>query len=126
MSLFAVFDGHGGGEVARFAERHFAQELVNNENFPKKKYEQALSETFFKIDKMLQTAEGEKQLKKIKKELIDKQNSEGDEDKSYAGKQHSYTQDAQLSSAQSPKHRSMSLMQVIVEVCSLLGVKLKR
>lgn len=25
MSLFAVFDGHGGGEVARFTERHFVE-----------------------------------------------------------------------------------------------------
>ena len=58
MSLFCVFDGHGGGEVARFTERHFGEELVNNENFSKKKYEQALTETFLKMDKMLQTAEG--------------------------------------------------------------------
>ena len=27
MHLFAVFDGHGGAEVARFCERHFIEEL---------------------------------------------------------------------------------------------------
>ncbi|MBS1889889.1 MAG: hypothetical protein JST59_01230 [Actinobacteria bacterium] len=85
MSLFAVFDGHGGGEVAKFTEKHFAEELLNNENFGKKKYEQALSDTFLKIDRLLATAEGDKELKKIKKEMIDKQNSAAMEDKIYAG-----------------------------------------
>ena len=32
-----------------------------------------------KIDKMLLTNEGEKELKKIKKEMIDKQNADNDE-----------------------------------------------
>jgi protein phosphatase 1G len=77
-SLFAVFDGHGGGEVARFTEKHFPEELANNENFQNKKFEQALTETFLKMDRMLKTVEGEKELKKIKKELIDKQNADTD------------------------------------------------
>ncbi len=38
-----------------------------------------------KIDKMLLTTEGEKELKKIKKDLIDKQNADNDEERSYAG-----------------------------------------
>jgi hypothetical protein len=59
--------------------------LINNDNFNKKKYEQALIETFLKIDKLLQTAEGDKELKKIKKDLVDKQNSAPMEDKIYAG-----------------------------------------
>jgi hypothetical protein len=44
-----------------------------------------LIETFLKIDKLLQTAEGDKELKKIKKDLVDKQNSAPMEDKIYAG-----------------------------------------
>jgi protein phosphatase 2C family protein 2/3 len=43
FSLFAVFDGHGGGEVAKFTERHFPEELLANDHFAKKKYEQALT-----------------------------------------------------------------------------------
>jgi hypothetical protein len=43
-----------------------------------------LTETFLKMDRMLQTVEGQKELKKIKKDLVDKQNSEDNED-SYAG-----------------------------------------
>lgn len=30
VSLFAVFDGHGGKEVAIFAEKHFQEELLKN------------------------------------------------------------------------------------------------
>lgn len=33
MGLFAVFDGHGGAEVAKFCERHFTQTLLRNQNF---------------------------------------------------------------------------------------------
>lgn len=33
MGLFAVFDGHGGVEVAKFCERHFTQTLLRNQNF---------------------------------------------------------------------------------------------
>lgn len=33
ISLFAVFDGHGGVEVAKFCERHFVKELLEDEQF---------------------------------------------------------------------------------------------
>lgn len=31
--LFAVFDGHGGAEVAQFCANHIADELSANNNF---------------------------------------------------------------------------------------------
>lgn len=37
-SLFAVFDGHGGAEVAVFASKFFEGELLKNQNFVAKKY----------------------------------------------------------------------------------------
>ena len=46
MSLFAVFDGHGGAEVASFAQRYFVRELLKNSMFQKQVYDQALEETF--------------------------------------------------------------------------------
>ena len=32
-SLFAVFDGHGGSEVAKFCGNHFVEELKNDPSF---------------------------------------------------------------------------------------------
>ena len=33
FGLFAVFDGHGGIEAAKFCERHFVETLLKNQNF---------------------------------------------------------------------------------------------
>lgn len=35
VSVFGVFDGHGGCEVARFVEKHLVDELRKNEHFKK-------------------------------------------------------------------------------------------
>jgi len=53
ISLFGVFDGHGGKEVAIFVERHFIEELTKNKNFLAEKFEDALRETFMKMDELL-------------------------------------------------------------------------
>lgn len=52
-ALFAVFDGHGGQEVARFCGKYFVDELVKNENFQKANYKRALEETFLRMDAIL-------------------------------------------------------------------------
>ena len=52
-SLFAVFDGHGGQEVAKFCAKYFPIELLKNENFKKENYKTALEETFLKMDSIL-------------------------------------------------------------------------
>jgi len=46
ISVFGVFDGHGGSEVAKYVERHFIELLTENPAFKEKQYETALSETF--------------------------------------------------------------------------------
>lgn len=66
VHLFGVFDGHGGKEVARFVERHFVEELLANKSFKEQKYAQALTETFLRMDDLLQTTEGKKELQAIK------------------------------------------------------------
>mgnify|MGYP001607486209 FL=1 len=38
VSIFGVFDGHGGCEVAHFVENHLVDELKKNECFKKANY----------------------------------------------------------------------------------------
>jgi len=64
MALFAVFDGHGGPEVAKFCEVHFGEQLKKNANFEAGDYEKALKETFLKMDEMLVTPEGRAEISK--------------------------------------------------------------
>ena len=52
-ALFAVFDGHGGQEVAKFCGKYFTGELTKNENYIKANYKVALEETFLKMDSIL-------------------------------------------------------------------------
>lgn len=68
VHLFAVFDGHGGAEVAKFCELRFGEQLRKNKNFAEGRYRQALEETFLKMDEMLSSAEGERELRGLKQE----------------------------------------------------------
>lgn len=52
-SLFAVFDGHGGSDVAKFCSETFAQELKSNKNFGLGKIKDSLKETFYLMDELL-------------------------------------------------------------------------
>ncbi|CAD8111388.1 unnamed protein product [Paramecium sonneborni] len=76
VSVFGVFDGHGGKEVATFVEKHFIDELLKNQNFKNQKFEEALKETFLKMDELLMTPNGQIELNKYKA---------NDSDDSYAG-----------------------------------------
>jgi len=78
VHIFAVFDGHGGKEVARFVERHFSDELLATEAFRKGDYENALKTTFLKMDVLIQTPEGKKEVSQLK-------NSDDNSGESFAG-----------------------------------------
>lgn len=65
VSLFAVFDGHGGKEVAIYCERHVPKMLLMNEDFNKGNYEAALRSVFLKIDLQLISKVGRAELAKI-------------------------------------------------------------
>lgn len=65
VSLFGVFDGHGGREIAEFVKRNFSKELKSNEMFQKQNYSLALEETFLKMDILLEDKEVKKEIKKF-------------------------------------------------------------
>jgi len=56
--LFAVFDGHGGEQVAMFCEKYFPPMLLENPEYAKKNYARALEEVFVEIDYLLINPEG--------------------------------------------------------------------
>lgn len=51
--LFAVFDGHGGPEVAKFCAKYMPIELLKNPNFKTENYKTALEEVFLAMDTKL-------------------------------------------------------------------------
>lgn len=66
VSLFAVFDGHGGFEVAEYVKIHFPDELQKwIKTAQSANYEEGLKHTFLKMDELLQTNEGKNELNEI-------------------------------------------------------------
>ena len=68
VSLFGVFDGHSGASVALYCKRYFAAELKKNKNYQTENYEEALKETFLRMDEILGTGEGQEELKTLEDE----------------------------------------------------------
>ena len=83
--LFGVFDGHGGKEVAEFVSRHFCEELLRNRSYQQNNLEQALRETFLRMDEMLRTTEGLKEVIRISKDLPNNYPVEADSSQMIAG-----------------------------------------
>ena len=61
-SLFAIFDGHGGHEVARFCKEELEKTLTENASYKTKDYEKALKESFITLDDKLRTLEGQNKI----------------------------------------------------------------
>lgn len=70
-ACFGVFDGHGGKEIAIFAERHFVEELLRNPKYQAGAIDAAMKETFLAIDALLRTPEGCKEVYRIQRNLPD-------------------------------------------------------
>lgn len=64
-SFFAVYDGHGGHEVAVYTAQHLPQYLKNCEAYKKGDYTQALKDAFLEFDATLTTPEVVAVLKQI-------------------------------------------------------------
>jgi len=52
-TFFAVYDGHGGGTVAKFAGQHVHKRLVEEETYKQEQYEAALKRAFLGTDEDL-------------------------------------------------------------------------
>jgi protein phosphatase 1G len=77
-SLFGVFDGHNGAEVAKFVAKKLPKIIIQNKNYRKGKIGLGLQESFMTLDKSLLTRESEEELKRLRqeysKEPINKEN----------------------------------------------------
>lgn len=68
-SCFGVFDGHGGHEVSLFVSRHFGPELVLNSHYQNRRIELALADVFVRLDNMMKTLDGKKELYRLQRDL---------------------------------------------------------
>lgn len=67
-SLFAVYDGHGGSEVAVYTSQHLPEFIKKTAEFKKGNYKQALIDAFMEFDESLIKDEVMAILKTLKKE----------------------------------------------------------
>lgn len=65
-SLFAVFDGHGGKEVAQFCAAHISEALVSTKGYAVGDMREALRETFLKMDDIMVKQEHQAEFKALK------------------------------------------------------------
>ena len=53
LSLFGIFDGHGGSIISKFVASNFLNVFTSSPSFKNKNYEQALIESYIKFDEFL-------------------------------------------------------------------------
>jgi protein phosphatase 1G len=67
-SLFGVFDGHNGAEVAKFVAKNLPQVILNNNNYRQGKIELGLQESFMTLDESLLTRESVEELIRLRQQ----------------------------------------------------------
>lgn len=92
ISLFAVYDGHGGHEVAEYAAEHLPGFIKKSEPYGKGDYQNALIDAFLDFDATLKTEPVMEELAKIAKSGKSGKDGEGaggeeEEDEEEAGVQ---------------------------------------
>ena len=83
--VFGVFDGHGGKEVAEFVSRHFCEELEKNRAYLAGNIELGLKEVFLRMDELIRTPNGTKEVIRIARDLPDNYPVEADPSMLVAG-----------------------------------------
>jgi len=79
-SIFGVFDGHGGAEVAKFCQRYMAEEINKLPEMTGGAVEDALVATFHRMDEMLRDHSYAEELEQLKtKEADEEEESKGEE-----------------------------------------------
>ena len=69
QSLFGVFDGHGGQEVARFTEKHYPEVLKSQKDFTSgENILEGLRRSFLGLDEVLDCETGMKEIAGYKRE----------------------------------------------------------
>jgi serine/threonine protein phosphatase PrpC len=58
--IFCIFDGHNGNEVSKFVQNHFCSEFLDN--VIKYEIETAINNTFSRMNKLMQSEEGKKEI----------------------------------------------------------------
>eukprot|EP00917_Polyrhabdina_sp_WS-2016_P019877 GHVP01042482.1.p1 GENE.GHVP01042482.1~~GHVP01042482.1.p1 ORF type:complete len:469 (-),score=84.11 GHVP01042482.1:150-1556(-) len=53
FAVFGVFDGHGGGHVARFVAHHMVAHIINSESFANGTLDESIRDAFNSIDRLL-------------------------------------------------------------------------
>lgn len=66
LSVFGVFDGHGGKEVAKFVQDQYIQTLAEIDEFHQGKFREALIRSFHRIDDLLADEQSEKLLQSFR------------------------------------------------------------
>eukprot|EP00351_Strombidinopsis_sp_SopsisLIS2011_P000500 CAMPEP_0116879612 /NCGR_PEP_ID=MMETSP0463-20121206/11419_1 /TAXON_ID=181622 /ORGANISM="Strombidinopsis sp, Strain SopsisLIS2011" /LENGTH=118 /DNA_ID=CAMNT_0004529121 /DNA_START=161 /DNA_END=517 /DNA_ORIENTATION=- len=66
--LFGVFDGHGGQEVAIYANKHLEKIIKATDSYSKKDYKEALRKGFLDLDYELENNGGLEEVAQIRKE----------------------------------------------------------
>jgi len=67
LSMFAVFDGHGGPEVANFCKVHMPHQIQALPEFQAGDFEGALKRVFHRMDELLESGEHRDELTQYKK-----------------------------------------------------------
>ena len=71
VKIFGVYDGHGGADVARFVGNNLVRVLLQDPHFQKEQYETALCNSYLKIDELILTNKGQKELEKLNEKALE-------------------------------------------------------